>query len=100
MKDVQMTFRVDSQLRDQFMKAAEQNHLPAAQLLRDFMRKYVNFVQSPAVDDAQVRRRREAAKFARANVGLEGFRISAEEEQWTERFIRGDITMDEFIKGK
>lgn len=102
MKDALMTFRVDSQLRDEFMEAVEKNHLPAAQVLRDLMRRYVNYVEpppAPALSDAETRRRRDAANFARANVGLEGFKITAAEEQWTERFIRGEITMDEFIKG-
>jgi len=99
MKDALMTFRVDSQLREQFMDAADKNHLPAAQLLRDFMRKYVTYVQKPVLNEAETRRRRDAANFAQANVGLEGFKISADEEQWSERFIRGEITMDEFIKG-
>jgi len=80
MKEVQMTFRVDSELRNQFMNVAEQNHLPAAQLLRGFMRKYVTYVQRQALNEVETCRRRNAANFAQANVGLEGFKISADEE--------------------
>lgn len=62
------------------------------------MRKYVTDVQAQALSETE-RRRRETADFARANVELEGFRISADEEEWTARFIRGEITIEAFIKG-
>lgn len=47
------------------------------------------------------RRRREAAvNFARANVGLEGFKTTPEEEARCRRFIAGDIDLAAFIAGR
>lgn len=41
-KEVQMTFRVEPALRAEFSEAAAQADRPAAQLLREFMRAYIN----------------------------------------------------------
>jgi hypothetical protein len=43
------------------------------------------------------RKRQAAADFARASVGLEGFKISEEVEQKTARFIAGEIDLAEFV---
>ncbi|WP_281174772.1 hypothetical protein [Simplicispira psychrophila] len=37
-KEVQMSIKMESVLRDQFMAAAAQRHRPAAQIIRDLMR--------------------------------------------------------------
>lgn len=44
-KEVQMTFRVEPALRAEFSEAAAQADRPAAQILREFMRAYVNECQ-------------------------------------------------------
>ncbi|GHT95236.1 hypothetical protein AGMMS49545_17850 [Betaproteobacteria bacterium] len=36
-----MNLRIDEDLREKFTAAAERNHRPAAQVLRDLMRDYV-----------------------------------------------------------
>lgn len=41
MKDVGIRIRVEPELRDQFAEACKQEHVPAAQVLREFMRHYV-----------------------------------------------------------
>lgn len=41
-----MTLRVERQLRDMFNAAAKAAHRPAAQILREFMRSYVDSVTS------------------------------------------------------
>lgn len=41
-KDVTFTFRIDAELRDGFVEAARRSDIPAAQLLRQFMRQYVS----------------------------------------------------------
>lgn len=54
--------------------------------------------ETPApITDAERRKRQEAADFARASVGLEGFKISEEVEQKTARFIAGEIDLAEFV---
>ena len=42
--------------------------------------------------------RLEAVDFARASVGLEGFKPSVEDEELARAFMEGEITLDEFIK--
>ena len=42
-------------------------------------------------------RRLQAVTFARASVGLEGFKLSAVEEENARAYVDGDITLDEFL---
>lgn len=106
-KEVQMTFRIESDLRAEFTKAALQDHRPAAQVLREFMRAYVNEVRerqgsaaNNAISDSERRRRESAVNFARSSVGLEGFQPSKEAEAHARRFINGEIELAEFIQVK
>ena len=41
MKDVGLRIRLEPELRDDFIKICHNNHMPAAQVLREFMRSYV-----------------------------------------------------------
>ena len=101
-KEATLTFRVEPDLRDSFNKAAERNHVPAAQLLRAFMRDYVQQAgnPAPAISADERKRREEAVNYARASVGLEGFKISEAEKEHARRFINGEIDMPEFLKGR
>lgn len=54
----------------------------------------------PAISPAERKRREEAVNYARASVGLEGFKIGKAEEQHARRFINGEIDMPEFLKGR
>ena len=40
-KEVQMSIKMESQLRDEFMAVASGRHRPAAQIIRDLMRLYI-----------------------------------------------------------
>ena len=40
-KDVQFAFRVESSLREQFVRTCRRMDRPAGQVLREFMREYV-----------------------------------------------------------
>lgn len=54
--------------------------------------------ETPApITDAERRKRQEAVNFARANVGLEGFKPSEEAEQHATRFVAGEIALAEFL---
>ena len=104
MKEVQMTFRVEPELRDRFTEAAELNHRPASQVLRELMRGYVDQQRAPVavapandLDPAERRRRQEAFDFARASVGLEGFVLTKEAEDLTRRFVNGEIELADFL---
>ncbi|NHZ35000.1 Fic family protein [Massilia rubra] len=99
-KEVTMTIRLASDLRSSFLEAAEQEHRPAAQVLRDFMREYVEHARTraPVVSPAERKRREEAVNYARASVGLEDFNLSTTDEKHAQRFINGDIELAEFVK--
>lgn len=104
-KEATLTFRVEPDLRDSFNEAAKRNHVPAAQLLRAFMRDYVQQAgnpapPAPAISADERKRREEAVNYARASVGLEGFKISEAEKEHARRFINGEIDMPEFLKGR
>ena len=101
-KEATMSFRVEHDLRDSFNEATERNHIPAAQVLRAFMRDYVRQARNlaPAISPVERKRREEAVNYARASVSLEGFKIGKAEEQHARRFINGEIDMPEFLKGR
>jgi hypothetical protein len=106
-KEVQMTFRVEPELRAEFSDAALLEDRPAAQVLREFMRAYVSQsrerIHSPANDNispAESRRREAAVNFARSSVGLEGFKPSKAAETGARQFIKGDIQLAEFVQVK
>ena len=106
-KDVQMTFRVEPDLRAEFSDAALLADRPAAQVLREFMRAYVSDARerganpaNDAISPAESRRREQAVSFARASVGLEGFKPSKAEEAHARRFIKGEIQLAEFVQMK
>ena len=40
-KEVQMSIKMESQFRDEFMAVASGRHRPAAQIIRDLMRLYI-----------------------------------------------------------
>lgn len=41
MKDAAIRIRVEPELRDEFTDACKQRHVPAAQVLREYMREFV-----------------------------------------------------------
>lgn len=50
------------------------------------------------ITEAERRKRQAAADFARASVGLEGFKPSEEAEAQMRRHIAGGIDLTEFVK--
>ena len=46
-KEVQMSIKVESQLRDEFMALAAKRHRPAAQIVRDLMCPYIAQSEEP-----------------------------------------------------
>lgn len=51
-----------------------------------------------SISAAEQRRRQAAVDFARASVGLEGFKPSAETEELLRRHVLGEISMDEVMQ--
>jgi hypothetical protein len=105
LKEATMNFRVEPDLKEDFAHFAQMDS-SAGQVLRQFMRAYVAEARDqqrrvPANDTisaAERRRREEAVRFARASVGLEGFKPSKDAEEQATRFINGEITLSEFIQ--
>ena len=50
------------------------------------------------ISGAERDRRVAAVNYARASVGLEGFSLSAPDEEHAQRFIDGDIDLEEFVQ--
>lgn len=109
-KQVQMTFKVEPELRASFAKAASLEHRSAAQLLREFMQTYIaeNQVQrappsstksSAKANDktTEQRKRQQAVDFARASIGLEGLHLPPAAEQQAQLFVSGAIGLTEFV---
>jgi predicted DNA-binding protein len=46
-KEVQMSIKMEAELRDKFMAAAIARHRPAAQIIRDLMRLYIADSETP-----------------------------------------------------
>ena len=46
-KDVQMSIKMEPELRDRFMAVAASTHRPAAQIVRDLMRLYIARQETP-----------------------------------------------------
>ncbi|WP_338880032.1 antitoxin VbhA family protein [Achromobacter veterisilvae] len=53
---------------------------------------------SKTISDAERDRRVAAVSYARASVGLEGFLLSAADEAHAQRFIDGQIDLNEFVR--
>jgi len=84
---------VESALCADFQRAAECEHKPPAQVLRELMQHYVQQVHgaTPAISPDERKQREAAVRYARASVGLEGFDVPDAYQQELERFVQGDI---------
>jgi predicted transcriptional regulator len=61
-KDAVFTMKLEPDLRDAFMAEAEATHRPASQIVRDFMREYVQRQREARDYDEFLRRKVEAAR--------------------------------------
>ncbi len=52
-KEVQMSIKMEAELRDQFMAVAATMHRPAAQIVRDLMRFYIARQEVPNATTAE-----------------------------------------------
>ena len=98
-KEVTMTIWLEPDLRSSFAEAADLEHRPAAQVLRDFMRDFMrDYVEqsrsrAPRISAAERKRREDALNYARSSVALEGFNVPGAYSKEAERFIRGEIDL-------
>ena len=102
LKDEQIIIRVPGELKAEFQRAAELLDRSAAQILREFMH---DFVAKNKIDAASttaqstVKERKAAVSFGRTSVALEGFAVSSSAEAQQQRWVRGEISMEECIAG-
>lgn len=50
------------------------------------------------ISDTERRRRQSAVNYSRASVGLEGFSLSEADEAHAQRFVDGQISLQEFVE--
>ena len=76
-----------------------------------FMQRTVGFAQAadvngfapiarPTLTADERRQRADAARFAVASVGLEGFQLSPEAQAHIQRFVDGEIDLPELVRGR
>lgn len=67
-KEVQMSIKMEPELRDQFMAVAADRHRPAAQIIRDLMRLYIADSETPnALTAETIRKSRRGEDVFRAS---------------------------------
>lgn len=54
-------------------------------------------MRDSTISEAEQLRRREAVDFARASIGLSGFKTSEAMEAHAQLFVSGEINLEEFI---
>jgi predicted DNA-binding protein len=103
-KDETITFRIEPELKSAFIDAAKDAHRPVGQVLREFMRNYVEKAKDqklPVENDRFARdstQRRKSIEFANASVELEGFKLNKADADLSNKYIEGEITLADAIK--
>jgi predicted DNA-binding protein len=97
LKEATMSIRVEESLRDQFNEAAVRVDRPAAQIMRELMRGFVekNLPPKQPLMTMEEYERRKAVDFVLANSELEGYKTSDEQKAVFERYAKGEITTDD-----
>ena len=101
-QETSMTFRLDADLRRQFMATAEKMDMPAAQILRVLMQNFIQRNQKASIHSISAEaqeERRKAVEFAHASVALEGYPIADSEKRHAQRYISGEIDLETFVNG-
>ncbi|MCU4122096.1 CopG family ribbon-helix-helix protein [Variovorax sp. N23] len=90
MSEATFTFRVEETLKAEFSNAAKANDRTGAQLLRDFMRDFVQRQQEAADHDAWFRRQVQLGlDAAKAGDLLQAEEVEAEAAAWRAETRRG-----------
>jgi len=91
-KEAVFTVKLEAELRDAFMAEAAAKHVPASQLVREFMRDFVKRQQKARAYDEFYRRKVEAGLAqAEAGIGYSNEEVQARAAAWRadiERQIR------------
>ena len=74
-KEVQMSIKMEPDLRDRFMAVAHDRHRPAAQIIRDLMRLYIAESETPnALTAETLRKSREGEDLFHASSASDLFK--------------------------
>lgn len=74
-KEVQMSIKMEPELRDRFMAAAADSHRPAAQIIRDLMRLYIADSETPnALTAETIRKARKGEDLLHASSASDLFK--------------------------
>lgn len=74
-KEAVFTMKLESELRDEFMAAAEAAHRPASQVMRELMRDFIQQQQQAREYEAFVRKKVEAGR-----ASMRAGRVRSDEE--------------------
>lgn len=111
-KETRLTARVDASLRDNFIHLSNIQDIPYSQILRDLIRGYIdahqdllisnasslkNNVATTSDKDVDIMLRSWNAKSAQASVGLEGLTVSDSTLALTNKYISGELAIDDII---
>lgn len=99
-ENLNMNFRLKTDLHRAFVEKAKSENRTASDVMRELMQNYVDkdkVVIKPAISQEEKARRAKAFEFARASVALEGYSMSDEAMTQCQRFIDGEITLDELV---
>ncbi|GAB6043237.1 antitoxin of toxin-antitoxin stability system [Endothiovibrio diazotrophicus] len=89
-KQAVFTMKLESELRAEFMAAAEAAHRPASQIVRELMRDYVQRRRETREYDEFLRRKVETARTSmHANSGRDNDEVEAEFAARRERLLTG-----------
>jgi predicted transcriptional regulator len=97
METVEMTIHLEAGLHDRFTEVAAKNNRQAEQVIQELVRDFIDKAK-PRISEEERERRQEAVDFAKANIELEGFTRSYEEEIHAQRFVNGEIGLDEYLQ--
>lgn len=99
-KDEQIIITVPGELKAELQQAAEVLEHSATQILRDCMWDFVaknKIITASTSARSTVDERQAAVSFGRASVALEGFAVSSAAEAQQQRWVRGEISMENCI---
>jgi predicted transcriptional regulator len=82
-KEAVFTVKLEAELRDAFMAEAAAKHVPASQLVREFMRDFVKRERKAREYDEWYRRKVEASLAqAEAGIGYSNEEVQAKADAW------------------
>ncbi len=78
-KEAVFTLKLEAELRNEFMDATKKAHCPASQVIREFMREFIQRQQDARQYDEYLRQKVEVSRISmRAGLGKSNDKVEAE----------------------